>query len=122
MLDKLFTNFNVMKPFERTLEYPKEYNPRVHGAYDPSRFYGKAQPLTEVKLGEVGNWFSQRNMSFAGFRGLASRALWRYRIKYIDPRRANAAFIYQFIFVAFTANYFLYDYAEKKKHTWALYH
>ena len=22
-------------------EYPAEYNPRVHGTYDPSRYYGK---------------------------------------------------------------------------------
>lgn len=22
-------------------EYPAEYNPKVHGPYDPARFYGK---------------------------------------------------------------------------------
>lgn len=26
--------------------YPKEYNPRVHGPYDPSRFYGKKGELS----------------------------------------------------------------------------
>lgn len=24
-------------------EYPPEYNPRVHGTYDPARFYGKGK-------------------------------------------------------------------------------
>jgi len=26
-------------------EYPPEYNPRIHGPYDPSRNYGKGQFL-----------------------------------------------------------------------------
>lgn len=24
-------------------EYPAEYNPKVHGPYDPARFYGKGK-------------------------------------------------------------------------------
>lgn len=26
-------------------EYPAEYNPKVHGPYDPARFYGKGNLL-----------------------------------------------------------------------------
>lgn len=38
MLDKFI---NLTKPFEKYLEYPKEYNPKVHGPYNPARYYGK---------------------------------------------------------------------------------
>lgn len=35
-------------------DYPAEYNPKVHGPYDPARFYGTPDtPLSQVKLGEV---------------------------------------------------------------------
>lgn len=35
-------------------DYPAEYNPKVHGPYDPARFYGKPDtPFSQVKLGEV---------------------------------------------------------------------
>lgn len=42
MLDKYF---NLFKPLEKYLEYPKEYNPRVHGPYNPARYYGKRNLL-----------------------------------------------------------------------------
>jgi len=35
-------------------DYPVEYNPKVHGPYDPARFYGTPDtPFSQVKLGEV---------------------------------------------------------------------
>lgn len=37
MLDKLI---DLTKPFQKFNEYPKEYNPRVHGPYNPARYYG----------------------------------------------------------------------------------
>jgi hypothetical protein len=40
MLDKLI---DLTKPFQKTLEYPKEYNPRVHGPYNPAVNYGKGK-------------------------------------------------------------------------------
>lgn len=27
-------------------DYPAEYNPKVHGPYDPARFYGKRKLIT----------------------------------------------------------------------------
>ena len=38
MLDKFI---DLTKPFQKYLEYPKDYNPRVHGPYNPARYYGK---------------------------------------------------------------------------------
>ncbi|KAG8269696.1 ATP synthase subunit f [Homalodisca vitripennis] len=45
-------------------DYPADYNPKVHGPYDPARYYGKADtPLAQVKLGEFGQWLMRRNKS-----------------------------------------------------------
>lgn len=30
-------------------DYPAEYNPKVHGPYDPARFYGKGKLFFERK-------------------------------------------------------------------------
>ena len=35
--------FDLTKPFQSSLQYPKEYNPRVHGPYNPARYYGKGK-------------------------------------------------------------------------------
>jgi len=35
-------------------DYPVEYNPKVHGPYDPARYYGTPDtPFSQLKLGEV---------------------------------------------------------------------
>merc|ERR1712071_294809 len=48
-------------------QYPAEYNPKVHGPYDPSRFYGKADTaLADVKLAELPAWLKRRNVSTSG--------------------------------------------------------
>ena len=119
MLDKFI---DLTKPFHKVMEYPKEYNPKVHGPYNPARFYGKAEPLAEVKLGEFSSWLGRRNFTLKGITDAIGRSMWRYRFKYIEPKKANAAFLFHFVFFAFTINYMLYEYPEKKKHTWAIYH
>ena len=40
MIVKLLVE-NLNKPFATTLEYAPEFNPRVHGPYDPAKYYGK---------------------------------------------------------------------------------
>ena len=40
MIVKLIVD-NLNRPFAKTLEYAPEFNPRVHGPYDPARYYGK---------------------------------------------------------------------------------
>lgn len=32
-------------------EYPNEYNPRVHGPYDPARWYGKRKLYFKLRCG-----------------------------------------------------------------------
>lgn len=45
MLDKFI---DLTKPFQKFLEYPKEYNPRVHGPYNPAQYYGKGKKVIFV--------------------------------------------------------------------------
>lgn len=83
-------------------DYPAEYNPKVHGPYDPARYYGKREftnllnnicyitrrdqkyfltmssfladtPFGQVKLSELGSWFARRNKGPSAFAGLFSR-------------------------------------------------
>ncbi|XP_006613276.1 putative ATP synthase subunit f, mitochondrial [Apis dorsata] len=76
--------------------YPEGYNPAEHGPYDPSRYYGKPDtPFGDVKLGELSAWFSRREKGLRQFAALISRAHWRWQLKYIHPRKANMAPLYQ---------------------------
>lgn len=99
----------------RFLEYPKEYNPRVHGPYDPSRYYGKPDPLMQTKIGDFGNWLGRREFSLRAIGQALTRASWRYNKKYLMPKKANAAFVYHVALVAFVFSYFTGDYDEKSK-------
>lgn len=69
-----------------------------------------ADPLSQVKIQDIGSWLGRRNFSFSAIRSAIGRAMWRYRFKYIAPKKANAAFIYHFMFVTFTLNYLIYEY------------
>ncbi|CAL4066986.1 unnamed protein product [Meganyctiphanes norvegica] len=73
-------------------DYPSEYNPKIHGPYDPARFYGKVDTaLGQVKLGELGSWVGRRNLSPAGIVGACSRAWWRWQHKYMLPKKTGVA-------------------------------
>ncbi|KAI4456360.1 atp synthase f chain mitochondrial-related [Holotrichia oblita] len=55
-------------------DYPAEYNAKVHGPYDPARFYGKPDtPFGQVRLGEIGSWLSRRNKHPSAVAGAISR-------------------------------------------------
>ncbi|XP_015373943.1 PREDICTED: putative ATP synthase subunit f, mitochondrial [Diuraphis noxia] len=73
-------------------DYPAEYNPRVHGPYDPARFYGTPHtPFSELKLCEVPQWLKCRNKSPKSMAGLFSRAYWRWSHRYVQPKRTTVA-------------------------------
>ncbi|EAT47153.1 AAEL001718-PA [Aedes aegypti] len=74
--------------------YPAEYNPKIHGLYDPVRYYGK--PDTPVKLFELGAWFGRRDKNPAAA-GAVSRAFWRWQQKYWKPKRPGIAPFFQAI-------------------------
>lgn len=113
---------SIPKPLQKTLEYQPEFNPRVHGPYNPAQYYGKADPLGEVKVGEVGKWFGRRNFGWAPFTRLVSRAMWRYRMKYVVPKHTSLAPVYHMAAFLFLTSYILSEHHERKHHKWAIYH
>ncbi|KAH1015973.1 hypothetical protein HUJ04_007272 [Dendroctonus ponderosae] len=73
-------------------QYPIEYDPKIHGPYDPARFYGKPDtPFGQLKLSEVGSWLGRRDKSPRAVVGAISRAYWRWQHKYVQPKRAGIA-------------------------------
>ncbi|KAF2903401.1 hypothetical protein ILUMI_02779 [Ignelater luminosus] len=79
-------------------DYPAEYNPKVHGPFDPARYYGKPDvPLAQVKLSEIGGWLGRRNKSPRAMASCISRAWWRWQHKYVQPKRAGIAPFFQLI-------------------------
>ncbi|XP_077299718.1 ATP synthase, subunit F [Arctopsyche grandis] len=103
-------------------DYPKEYNPAVHGPYDPARFYGKVDtPFAQLKLNEVGSWFSRRNKSPQAFSGACSRAFWRWQHKYMLPKRNTMAPFYQLV-VAGMGFFYVINYGRIQQHKNAKYH
>ncbi|XP_066140181.1 putative ATP synthase subunit f, mitochondrial [Euwallacea fornicatus] len=103
-------------------EYPAEYNPKIHGPYDPARFYGKPDtPFGQVKLSEVGSWLARRNKSPRAIAGAFSRAFWRWQHKYVLPKRAGIAPFLHVVFGSMGVFYFL-NYGKVSRHKNYKYH
>ncbi|KAK7792629.1 hypothetical protein R5R35_007299 [Gryllus longicercus] len=97
-------------------DYPAEYNPKVHGPYDPARYYGKPDtPLSQVKLGELSSWIARRNKSPQAIAQATSRAWWRWQHKYVHAKRGGMAPYIQFLFGAMTFFYVI-NYGKIKAH------
>ncbi|XP_046661017.1 putative ATP synthase subunit f, mitochondrial [Homalodisca vitripennis] len=103
-------------------DYPADYNPKVHGPYDPARYYGKADtPLAQVKLGEFGQWLMRRNKSPQAMVACGSRAFWRWQHKYCQAKRAGIAPFLQ-VSVAMMATFYYLNYYTMRAHRTMKYH
>ncbi|KAK9744736.1 Mitochondrial F1F0-ATP synthase, subunit f [Popillia japonica] len=103
-------------------DYPAEYNAKVHGPYDPARFYGKPDtPFGQVRLGEIGSWLARRNKHPSAIAGAFSRAWWRWQHKYVQPKRAGIAPFFQLVTGAMVFFYVI-NYAKLSKHKNYKYH
>ncbi|XP_070495989.1 putative ATP synthase subunit f, mitochondrial [Chironomus tepperi] len=103
-------------------DYPAEYNPKVHGVYDPARFYGKPDtPLSQVKINELGAWFGRRNKSPSAVVAACSRAWWRWQHKYMQPKRSTMAPYFQLI-VGSMVFFYAINYGKMKNHRNYKYH
>merc|ERR1712029_141810 len=79
-------------------ECPPGYNPKVHGPYDPSVYYGpKATPLGQVKLGQLPGWILSRSKNPIDWGRCVARGWWRWRFNYLTPKYATLAGPLQFI-------------------------
>ncbi|KAF6201203.1 hypothetical protein GE061_005650 [Apolygus lucorum] len=103
-------------------DYPAEYNRKVHGPYDPARYYGKPDtPFGQVKLGELGQWLNRRNKSPQAIIGAMSRAWWRWQHKYVQPKRTGIAPLMQ-VAVGSMAVFYCFNYKRMKAHRRMEYH
>merc|ERR1712007_163161 len=81
-------------------ELPKEYNPKVHGPYDPAIYYGpKAKAFGDVKISELPGWLAGRSKTPVGMGRAMSRAYWRWSHKYVLPKYTGLAPGIQFIWM-----------------------
>jgi len=103
-------------------DYPPEYNPQVHGPYDPARYYGKPDtPFGQVKVGELAKWLGRRNKSPSAFAGAVSRAYWRWNHKYFQAKRVGVAPLFQVI-AASVIFFYSINYARMQTHKNYKYH
>ncbi|XP_069692197.1 putative ATP synthase subunit f, mitochondrial [Periplaneta americana] len=103
-------------------DYPAEYNPKVHGPYDPARYYGTPDtPFGQLKLSEVGAWIGRRNKNPKAMVGALSRAWWRWQHKYVHPKRAGVAPFFQVVAASMAFFYFI-NYGKTKHHRNYKYH
>merc|ERR1712173_265915 len=104
-------------------ELPKEYNPKVHGPYDPAVYYGpRDKAFGEVKLAELPGWLSRRSKSPIGWGRAVSRAYWRWTHKYVSPKYTGLAPVIQ-LTVGWCALFYLMNYKrylghKSYKHQW----
>lgn len=103
-------------------EYPQEYIPKIHGPYDPGRYYGKKDtPFGEVKLKDLNNWISRRNITPISVVGVISRAHWRWQHKYVQPRKCGVAPFFHIVVVC-GGVFYLLNYDKMKIERQYLYH
>ncbi|ENN74885.1 putative ATP synthase subunit f, mitochondrial [Dendroctonus ponderosae] len=97
-------------------QYPIEYDPKIHGPYDPARFYGKPDtPFGQLKLSEVGSWLGRRDKSPRAVVGAISRAYWRWQHKYVQPKRAGIAPFLQVV-VGCMGIFYVFNYDKISRH------
>jgi len=103
--------------------YPPGYNRRVHGTYDPSRYYGpKDTALSEVRISELAAWIGRRDKSPRAMSRAISRTFFRWHDKFVNPRKATAAPVFQFIFAVSTFCYLSMYHKTLSHHKWHKYH
>ncbi|XP_074648914.1 putative ATP synthase subunit f, mitochondrial [Tubulanus polymorphus] len=103
-------------------EYPAGYNPKVHGAYNPARSYGRPDTtLGETKIGELGSWLSRRSYNPQTMLQAVNRNYWKWAQKWVLVKKTNLApFIQMGMIVSF--GYYFYQYRSHTNHRHAKYH
>merc|ERR1711976_54981 len=77
---------------------PAEYNPSVHGPYNPGKWYGEPDTaLRDVKLGELKAWVGRRNTHPVAIARAFGRGVHRWQATWMFPKHASAAGWLQFI-------------------------
>ena len=105
-------------------QLPEGYNRKIHGPYDPARWYGKpATPFGQVLVKDVPSWLLQRSWTPMAIGRAFSRAYWRWLDHSYFPRSATLAWPLQLAFGTMTFSYILNYYQhhachKRYKHRW----
>ena len=98
------------------------YNPKVHGPYDPSVYYGKKDiPLAQVKLGELPGWLARRSKNPIDWFRAINRAYWGWRFNYFYPKKAGFAGVGHLL-VGVPVVFYLINYEKLSHHKQRKYH
>ncbi|VDK39360.1 unnamed protein product [Taenia asiatica] len=101
---------------------PKDYNVRVHGAYFPGYYYGpKEVKLGDVKMGDLWAYLKTRSRSPVYYMKALARFSWRYRLKWIYPRKGTLVPFFHIGFIFATCQY-LINYKSHQTERHAKYH
>ena len=103
-------------------EYPPEFNAKVHGPYDPSRFYGKPDAsFSQVKLGELFKWFGRRNYHPLAVGRAIGRGFWKWNLNWVQVKKPGMAPFVQAV-MALSIFYYINQYPHLKYHRHVKYH
>ncbi|UJR22345.1 hypothetical protein I4U23_025407 [Adineta vaga] len=104
-------------------EYPRDFNPRVHGPYCPWRYYGKRDlHFGDVKLADIPAWVARRDKTPMGVYQGGIRTFWKFYRAYLDNKKPNLIWYTQIFVVASLFNFVFYAIPDRKQYKWAKYH
>ncbi|XP_048758240.2 putative ATP synthase subunit f, mitochondrial [Ostrea edulis] len=94
---------NAVRTASNFGEFPKEYNPKIHGAYQADRFYGTPdKPFFTLKLNEVIPWMKRRDASVTGTARFISRKLYQHqRTWHLCAKNRGVGLVHFGLFFAF---------------------
>ena len=102
--------------------YPPGYDRKVHGPYDPSRYYGPKDALADVKMRDLLQWIGRRNKTPRAFAQLASRTYYRWIKKFVEPRKTGMAPLVQVLvltsFLSYCVNWKTLRHHKNHKYHW----
>ncbi|CAF1302780.1 unnamed protein product [Rotaria magnacalcarata] len=104
-------------------EYPRGFNPRVHGPYCPWRHYEKRDlHFGDVKLAEIPAWIARRDKTPMGIYQGGIRTFWKFYRAYLDNKKPNLIWYTQIFVVASLINFVFFAMPDRKQYKWAKYH
>merc|ERR1712198_70231 len=103
-------------------QYPAEYNAKIHGPYNPARFYGKPDtPFGEVKIGELAKWIGRRDFNPLSMVRAVGRGYQGWAQKWLLVKRPGFAPVGQFC-MGMCIFWYLQQYNFLKYHRHVKYH
>jgi len=102
--------------------YPAEFNPKIHGPYNPARKYGKPDTaISQVKLGELPGWIGRRSMDPLSMVRAVGRSWQGWRQRWFLVKSPGFAPVGQ-LMMGMTILWYLRKYNFLKYHAHAKYH